>query len=446
MINQKMNFLEELKKTISKEKKIVREINFLLKDLKKVDPNEKEIFFSQINSLKNSLRETNTNIPKILEKIYLIKSLHPRKQIKKPEISIPPKPAKLSEQTYKKSTEQKPSKSLRLTKKMKVSGLEKETLKRLKKGEEKLVKKKVKKPKKYVKLANKIFSKSSKSLSNKKMFETLKRDLTGTNLQLIPSSYISIILFTTLLSTITGAFIFLFFLFCNIGAELPIITIVTEDIGTRFLKVFWILFVTPLATFLIMYFYPSMERKSIGTRIDQELPFATIHMAAISGSLIEPSKIFKIIISTKEYPYLKKEFTKLINEINIYGYDLVTALRSIAFKSPSKKLTDLFNSLATTINSGGDLPEFFDRRAQSLLFEYQIEREKYTKSAETFMDIYISVVIAAPMILMLLLMMIRISGLGIPLSAPMITLMMVSGVSIINIVFLTFLHLKQPSG
>jgi len=124
----------------------------------------------------------------------------------------------------------------------------------------------------------------------------------------------------------------------------------------------------------------------------------------------------------------------------------VSALRSIALKSSSKKLTELFNGLATTINSGGDLSEFFEKRSQSLLFEYRIEREKYTKTSETFMDIYISVVIAAPMILMLLLMMIRISGLGISLGASMITLIMVSGVTVINIIFLTFLHLKQPTG
>lgn len=451
MIDQKTNLLEQLKKTISKERKIVREINSLLKDLEKVNPDEKEILFSHMNSLKNFLKKTNMDIPRILEKISLIKHL---KQTKESEIYNPPKPTESVEQTDKKPTEQKspkiplqkPPTISRLTKKIEISKLEKETLKRLKKVEEKIIKKKVKKPSKYVKVANKLFSKSAKSLLNKKMFETVKKDLRETNLQFVPTSYISVILFTTLLSIIVGILIFVFFLFFNIESALPIITTVAENIGTRFLKVFWILFIVPIATFLIMYFYPSLEKKSTGNRIDQELPFAAIHMAAISGSMIEPSKIFSIIISTKEYPHLEKEFTKLINEINVYGYDLVSALRSIALKSPSKKLTELFNGLATTINSGGNLSEFFEKRAQSLLFEYRIEREKYTKTSETFMDIYISVVIAAPMILMLLLMMIRISGLGISLSASMITLIMVSGVTIINIIFLTFLHLKQPTG
>ena len=162
--------------------------------------------------------------------------------------------------------------------------------------------------------------------------------------------------------------------------------------------------------------------------------------------MVDPSKIFEILILTKEYPTVAKEFTKLINEIHIYGYDLVSALKNTAENSPSKKLADLLNGLATTITSGGDLPEFFDKRASTLLFDYRIEREKEIRASETFMDIYISLVIAAPMILMLILMMMKISGLGIQLSTGMITLIMVLGVSTINILFLIFLNLKQSAG
>ena len=68
------------------------------------------------------------------------------------------------------------------------------------------------------------------------------------------------------------------------------------------------------------------------------MPFATINMSAISGSMVEPSKIFEIMISTHDYPNLDREFIKLINEINVLGHDLVTALRNSAFNSPSKRL------------------------------------------------------------------------------------------------------------
>lgn len=322
--------------------------------------------------------------------------------------------------------------------------LEKITLKRLKERKGKVKKKKIKKASKYVQAANNLFFNTSKSLENKGMFDSLRNDLRKSNLQFVLPAYISVILFTTLISVFIGLFAFIFFLFFNLEVTWPIITLVDEGFGTRFIKVFWILFLVPLGTFLIMYFYPNMEKKSSESRINQELPFATIHMASISNSMVEPSKIFHIIITTEEYPYIIKEFIKLINKVNVQGYDLVSALRSSAFNSPSRKLSELFNGLATTITSGGDLPEFFDKRAETLLFEHRLEREKYTRTAETFMDIYISVVIAAPMILMLLLIMMKVSGLGIGLSLSTITLLMVVGIAMINVFFITFLYLKQP--
>jgi len=420
----------ELEEIIKKEKNILKEISSLLGVLKMIkDVGEKKIVSSQLKSLKSSLRETNEKASEVLNKT----------SVTKPLISQP-----ISEKPAEQISGETPKK-VKLARDMKLHGLEKETLKRLKEKEKKVVKQKTRKPSGYIKMANKIFFDFSTTIVNKKIFDSLKKDLVKTNLQIIPAGYISIILFTTLLSAAIGFFVFLFFLLFNLGAESPFIAKVTENLGIRFLKVFWIFFIVPIGTFFIMYIYPSLERKSTENRINQELPFATIHMSAISGSMVEPSKIFSIIISTTEYPYLEKEFIKLINKINIQGYDFVSALRSNALNSPSTKLSELFNGLATTINSGGSLKDFFDKRSESLLFDYKITREKQAKSAETFMDIYISVVVAAPMILMLLLMMMKISGLGLSLSATMISLIMVVGVSMMNIIFLVFLHLKQPS-
>jgi flagellar protein FlaJ len=315
----------------------------------------------------------------------------------------------------------------------------------MRKKQKKITQKRAKKKSGYSKASNKLFAKFSRGLSKGGTIKSLKRDLIEANLNFTPAGYMSLTLFTTTLAVIISLLIFLFFMFLNLSLTppYPTISIFEGSYLSRFLKIFWIPLAIPIGTFLLMYLYPSLEKKSVESKINQELPFATIHMSAISGSMIDPTKIFSIIISTKEYPYIEKEFTKLVNEINIYGYNLVAALRDVAFNTPSSKLSELFNGLATTITSGGDLPEFFAKRSQTLLFDHKLEREKYTRSAETFMDIYISVVIAAPMIFMLLLMMMKISGLGVSLSTSMIAVVMVLGVSLINFVFLVFLHLKQ---
>ncbi len=323
--------------------------------------------------------------------------------------------------------------------------LEKLSLKRVKEKKEVIPGYRGEKPSRYVNFAVRSFYSQSRKLIYGGMFSSLRKSLVRANMQFIPENYVSVMLFTTVLSIFISIFLFIFLLFFNISMVAPMISLAGEAIQSRMLKFLWIIFIIPLGTFFMLYSYPSLEKKSIEGKINQELPFVTIHMSSIAGAMKDPSKMFGIIISTREYPAIQKEFAKIINEIHIYGYDLVSALRNSAFNCPSRKLAELYNGISTTISSGGNLAEFFEKRAETLLFDYKIEREKYNKSTETFMDIYLSVVIAAPMILMLLLIIMRVSGLGISLSTPMISLVTILGVTVANIFFLIFLYIKQPA-
>jgi flagellar protein FlaJ len=136
---------------------------------------------------------------------------------------------------------------------------------------------------------------------------------------------------------------------------------------------------------------------------------------------------------------------KVLNQVNVYGFDLVNALKNSARTTSSQKMAELFNGLATTISGGGNLVDFLDKRTETLLFDYKLEREKSTKNAETFMDIYISIVIAAPMIMMLLLILMGVSNINIGITTDVLTILMIAGVFLINLVFIVVLHLKQPT-
>jgi archaeal flagellar protein FlaJ len=297
----------------------------------------------------------------------------------------------------------------------------------------------------YSLFSNKFFSRFSRGLLEKGFFKHLNRDLSNAGFRPIAGNYLSISIFSSLIVLLVSIFFSFFYLFVNFSLSFPFVQFYDGDLFSRALQIFWIVLVFPIVSFLFIIYYPKLEAKGRSSQIDQELPFVAINLAAISGSLLEPTKIFEILILNKEYPHVEKEFIKLVNEVNIFGHDLVTALYNASRRSPSKKLSDLFNGIAVTLTSGGNLSDFFSKRAETLLFDYRLERERNTKLSETFMDIYISVVIAAPLILMLLLMMMKISGFGISFSSSAITLITVSVVSFINLGFLLFLHLKQPS-
>lgn len=446
---------QKLKEIIVKEKKICKEITALGNYMRNADVAEQRIIDSQIALLQQSLKKINEEVPPILEKINLLRvpgsrGIEPKEDIANIKEDFTEAAKRMEEKVALEKNLQSlekyhtgPKTEAYTLKDLKPTKLEKLTIQRMKAKDKKVEKKVEKKGSIYIQTANKMFGNLSKKIMNEKTFYTMERDLVKANLQFTSKAYISTIFLSTLVALGVGFLIAIFFFFFRISADLPIIFQATGTIGSRLLVSALILILSPVLTFIFMFFYPSLEKGVSESRINDELPFATIHMSAISGSMVDPSKIFSIMVVTKEYPYLEKEFNKITNEINLYGYDLVSALRNVAYNSPSKKLAELFNGLATTINSGGNLADFFDKRSQTLLFENRLDQEKKTKSAETFMDMYISLVIAAPMILMILLMMMKISGLGLSMSTKMITIVMVGAVTLINIVFLGVLQARK---
>jgi pilus assembly protein TadC len=282
---------------------------------------------------------------------------------------------------------------------------------------------------KYIKLSNKLFRNTANKLVASGSFDALRLDLIRITSPLIINSYVAIMLFTTMVAFFAGLLL------------VPILLLLGVSIIISVLMPL----IVPITAFILFYIYPSSKRKNLEKEINQELPFLIIYMAAIATSGIEPSKIFQIIVTSKDYPVTQREIKKLTNYINFYGYDLVAALKAVAKNCPSDRMAQLFDGLATTITSGGELTTFLGKHSESLLFDYRLEREKYTRTAETFMNIYISVVIAAPMIMMMIFILMSLGNFGGDYLSPTnIGLVTILGISFLNMGFLIFLNLKQP--
>ncbi|MFA6023443.1 MAG: type II secretion system F family protein [Candidatus Pacearchaeota archaeon] len=436
--------LELLKSNINEERNLVRKLSEMSRQYEiTLDIEQKKLIENAIFATKKQIAIINSSIPSLMKNVSMIKRLETETQVIRNPIPNTNQVIRISHETEGSRT------LVGINKKdkdeyLKQLQISETSVKNLKKkrmiGE--AYENEFKKPSKYASFANRLFSKTSNKLIAKGYFNSLRDNLRKGNFMILLNSYVSSMFLTTLIVLVFSIIIALFFLFFSISFEAPYIY-ATQDLLIRFVQVIWIIPVVPAIVFLILYIYPSLEKSSQEKNIDYELPFATIQMAAIAGSDIEPSNIFKIIALSKEYPAIRQEAKKLMNQINLYGYDLVNALRNVAMASPSKEWAELLNGFSTTIRSGGDLAKYLNKRAETLLFEYRLKKEKATKSAETFMDIYISVVIAAPMLLMLLLIMINVSGIGFSMPIWLLTFIVVSVISLINIIFLVFLHLNQ---
>ncbi len=278
--------------------------------------------------------------------------------------------------------------------------------------------------------SSRLFSKASLNLSNGKLFDSVGRDLKKANMPYLLPTYISMMLFITLITFASSLVIFLVLSLLGVmGVLYAVIAII----------------LLPIVAFAIAFYYPSTEARSNSNRIEEELPFAVINMSAIAGSGVEPTRVFRILAESPEYPAMGKEMKKLVNLINFYGYDLTTALSSTAKTTSNRKLAELLNGMSMIISTGGNMQEYLNKISSDTLLDYRLRRKRYVTVAETYADIYTGLLIAAPLMFMLLLTMINVIGGNLggldPLSLSLIGL---GAIALINIAFLVFLEVSAP--
>jgi len=433
----------------TKEKKIIEELGLFIAQREKSGPSQKEFYSKAIYALVDEVRILDKSTPGILKKV-----LKKFKTLKK-EMPLPARRAiKMPEEPS-----VKPAKHIRITTAKGVVTISKEDKKRfledvkietaafkklrktLKASKKEKEKEKEKKPLKaaykkispFAALSSKIFSSLSLRIS-KYHFGGLQKSLRKANMPFLLGSYISIMLFSVLIALVVGILGSIIITFLLSPQNLPMALVRNVSLSL----------LLPLIVFLIFLVYPSSEAASTKNKIENELPFVVMHMAAISGAGVEPSRVFKIIALGKEYPSISKEATKIINQVNFYGYDLVTALRETAKTAPSEKLADILNGMATTIVTGGNLHSYLDKNAIDMLHDYKLRREKYVAVSGTYADVYTGLLIAAPLIFMLLLTLINV--IGIEMSTLTLGIIGIGAIIALNIGFIIFLQISQPPG
>jgi len=281
----------------------------------------------------------------------------------------------------------------------------------------------------YARISNQFADKLAYYLINKypEVFKPLFNSVRGADIKLISSTYLSILIFTTIIS-------------------LPILTLIFFLITLSLSKAIILGFLGMISTAFIVYAYPLSVISSRRRKIKSDLVFATVHMAAISGSGVHPVKIFKLLLESGEYKYLESEFKKILNYINLFGYSLSTSLRSVAADSPSYELKELLNGMVATIETGGELKKYLQDKAEDALNQYKGDQKKRLDVLNTYSDIYTGILVAAPLLFLVTLAILdkispSIGGISITTIASVGTFI---GIPVINIVFILLINVTQP--
>ncbi|MBU0757893.1 MAG: type II secretion system F family protein [Nanoarchaeota archaeon] len=266
-------------------------------------------------------------------------------------------------------------------------------------------------------------------------FRSLYRALRFSNIKILSSTYINIMFLLTIVSFLI---------------TVPLLGIIFSmqgtSIGINIAKTLFVSVFMACSMFFGMYYYPFMMIGSRKRSINSNLPFAIDHMSSIVASGVPPTTMFKLLSASKEYGEISSEMEKVSNYIEVFGYDVLTAIRAVAINTPSEDFKEFFNGLVSTIETGGDLKHYLESKSKDALLHYRLERQKYIESISTYSDLYTGVLIAAPLFFVTALSLIsmlggQVGGLDVSVLMAMGTYLVIPG---LNVLFIIFLELNQP--
>ena len=266
-------------------------------------------------------------------------------------------------------------------------------------------------------------------------FRDLYTNLRYSNIKILSNTYVNVMVFVTLASLFFASFIFPVFFFLQGASMLTLIS-----------KSFFMVLLTGITTFALFWLYPTLKIKERRRDMRTNLPFAINHMTAVAASGVPPDTVFRLISQTDEYGEICQEAQKIDQLVNIFGYDLLTAIKSVSSTTPSKFFKEFLEGIASTIESGGDLQHYLDSKSKEAMVDYELERQKYTEAIGAYSDIYTGILIAAPLFFVSVMSLMSIlggtiGGLSIELTIALGTYI---ALPFLNIIFITFIEMNQP--
>ncbi len=162
--------------------------------------------------------------------------------------------------------------------------------------------------------------------------------------------------------------------------------------------------------FIGSLYYPRLAASGRKTKIDLDLPHAITYMQALSTTMTM-NQIFRGVYEQGElYGEVSRECGLIVRDVELFGDDLLTAMRNVQEITPSEAFRDLLNDLALVFRTGGDMTAFFAARSAHYREQARQELEMTLKTMEIMAEVYVTAFVAGPIALMIMMVAQNMSG------------------------------------
>lgn len=196
--------------------------------------------------------------------------------------------------------------------------------------------------------------------------------------------------------------------------------------------------------FLIFYSYPSVMISDRRRKIDAQLPYAIGWMSSLALVGVIPYDIFRKLSETEEYyGEMSREAKRLIRDVELLGFDFLTALRNLAAITPSESLRTFLQGALTSTVSGGEMGDYFISKARETMEENRKKFADFINNLGMLSELYITGMVAGPLfIIVMFAAMMMLSG-----ASPQILMIIIYGaIPMGSIFFIALTDSMTPQG
>ena len=172
-------------------------------------------------------------------------------------------------------------------------------------------------------------------------------------------------------------------------------------IGTLLITIFSLIIFGGI-TYAVFIMYPGIEAGNRRRNIDATLPYAINYVTSMSTAGITPAEVFRLLGDSPIYGESSVESRYIAREIDIFGRDLIDALRLVSSSTPSKRMKEFLQGAMASISSGGNLTDYFRNKADQYALENRQTQKLFLDTLALISESYVTAMVAGTLFLIIL--------------------------------------------
>ncbi len=166
--------------------------------------------------------------------------------------------------------------------------------------------------------------------------------------------------------------------------------------------IFAVTFLVLAALLAILLETPNTIIRTRRRRIDSMLTIASGFFATMSSADIPIDIIMKDLGESRQYGEISREAKSIWIRSELFGMDIISSIKESIRTSASHKFAEFLQGIVTSVNSGGDLKQYFIMKTSQYQGELSTLIKQNSNSMGILAESFVTVAVAFPLILLIM--------------------------------------------